>query len=340
MATPLDSRYLTFSALFFVSLFSAAQLFETLDAANPPFSSFSFDRFHSLDPEIALYGDAEIRDSMVRMTRPAISSRGRIVYRKPIRFLGTKPGFSAYFAFSISPAKGDGLGLAFSLVPKSMDDSRLVFPPSILSVKYVTSRGANLIEIDLGGEVSIRSHDLSSINLVLNSGEKLNSWVDYNGESKRVEVRLSKSRDARPANSSISCPIDLSGVLWREAVFVGISSSSGNSTQTSSVYSWKLARRHGAPYSMHSEPLDPHSFIDKTREGPPIHLRRAYPWRILMALVFGTACGLLMVFAVLYIRAMFDRRPVVPVDYSEHPMESRDEKIVLVGDKIKDTAAK
>ncbi|KAG6492915.1 hypothetical protein ZIOFF_047886 [Zingiber officinale] len=116
----------------------------------------------SFTTEFALYGDAEMNSSEVRVTRAANESSGLMIYWKPVRFFGTKPGFSSSFSFSVS--LGNGGGLAF---------------------------------------------------FYLRRGEKLHSWIDYDGESKRIDVRLCQDKDPKEATPSISHSIDLSYMLWR-----------------------------------------------------------------------------------------------------------------------------
>ncbi|RRT81902.1 hypothetical protein BHE74_00044988 [Ensete ventricosum] len=305
---------------------------------------FSFDglgKNRSFDSEFALYGDAEMSGSAVRIAQPAYWSSGRIAYRKAIRFFGTKPGFSSSFSFSIS--RGDGGALAFFLSPSglplvSAERDKLGRSTGGVAVRFGRSNveklgelGGSFIEIDVEGETLMRSSNLSGVGQIPNSGgEKLRSWIDYDGESKRIEVRLSQARDPRPRNSSISCSIDLSNVLWREAVFVGISFSSGSSNHTSSIYSWSFAVKHGAPYLMHSEPLNPDSFLVRSTESPSVHVRKASPWGVFMAMVFAAACGAMLSFFVMFVWAVLaSRRPVAPV---ESPVGVAYGKIVSAGD--------
>ncbi|KAG6503556.1 hypothetical protein ZIOFF_035872 [Zingiber officinale] len=200
----------------------------------------------SFATEFALYGDAEMNSSEVRVTRAANESSGLMIYWKPVRFFGTKPGFSSSFSFFVSP--GNGRGLAFFLSPVSVplepangDWSRL--STSVVAVKFVTA--ASLVEVDVGRELLTKSSNLSDdgLLLILSRGEKLHSWIDYDGESKRIEVRLCQDKDPKEATPSISHSIDLSYMLWREASWVGLSSWSGNSSHGSSIYSWNFTEK-------------------------------------------------------------------------------------------------
>ncbi|KAF8395602.1 hypothetical protein HHK36_019552 [Tetracentron sinense] len=102
--------------------------------------------------------------------------------------------------------------------------------------------------------------------------------------SKRIEVRLSKLGTVRPFDPLLSYLIDLSEMWKEEEVLVGLSSSSGNSSQTSVVYSWSF--------------------------------------RILNGLLFGIGCGALAASIVYVLWSIFvSRRLLVPAEYPVHPVE-------------------
>ncbi|XP_042396461.1 L-type lectin-domain containing receptor kinase VIII.1-like [Zingiber officinale] len=193
----------------------------------------------SFATEFALYGNAEMNSSEVRVTRAANESSGLMIYWKPVRFFGTKPGFSSSFSFSVSPFF---LSLvSVPLEPANGDWSRS--STSVVAVKFVTA--ASLVEVDVGGELLTKSSNLSGdgLLLILSRGEKLHSWIDYDGESKRIEVKLYQDKDPKEAAPSISHSIDLSYMLWREASWVGLSSWSGNSSHGSSIYLWNFTEK-------------------------------------------------------------------------------------------------
>ncbi|RWW09785.1 hypothetical protein GW17_00026699 [Ensete ventricosum] len=329
------------SAFFFVAhllfvVFLSGLSCQTLDRATDFCVSFDgFEKNRSIESEFELYGDAEVSGSAVRITRPANSSLGRIAYRKSIRFLGTTPGFSSYLSFSMPP--GDGQVVAFFLIPSSvpLESDRFGLSTSLVAVKFGRSNhekcgngSGTLIEIDVGGQALKKSSNLSGVE------DKLHSWIDYDGKLKRIEVRLSHSRNSsRPMNSSISCSVDLSNTLWREAVTVGMSSWNANSTKTSTLYSWNFTSKHGSPYLMHSEPLNPNSFLVRPTESPLLHPRRAYPWGVFVAMLFAAACGAMLAFFVVFMwLALVSRRPVAPVEYPALPLGVACGKIVTAGD--------
>lgn len=291
--------FIYISFFFFSLFFSANSLVEA--EANPNFS-FQFESFEkdpNSPPQISLHGDAKISNSTV------ISSNGAIMYKKPIRFLGTNPGFSTDFSFSVSEPNGEQ-AVAFLMGHGDLSGGFLV-------VEF-----GSRLRIDALGEVSIKSSNLSAFGLVPSSGQKLHSWIDYNGFQKRLEVSLGTSGASRPSGSLISCRIDLSNVSSREAVVIGISSSSQNSTQFSGVYSWRFAVKHRAPYRMHSEPLDPSSLVVRSDEYHSSHsIKDYYSWRNIASLVVGAVFGALVVSVVYIMRSssVVKRHPIAPVEY-------------------------
>lgn len=292
--------------------------------------SFSFQGFREApgsEPGILLYGDANLVNSSVRINRPRALSRGRVTYRRRLAF-GRKPSFSTYFSFSISPHKGNGLAflIAPSNIPSETLDAQLFgASPGVFAVEFGTPKG-DQIGVRLGSATSVVVGNVSKLGLSLGSGKKLYAWIDYEGNSKVLMVRLSKRQFPRPSVPVISYFVDLSGLIWKNSMTVSIAASSGNSTQTSSLFAWNFSLKRAAAYLMHSEPLDPRPFIN-----PPIqtkvHVQRDYLPGVLVGLAFGALCGTMIIIIVLFAWiALIYRRPVGPVDYSIHPMEFEKEK--------------
>ncbi|KAI3853336.1 hypothetical protein MKX03_021890 [Papaver bracteatum] len=336
--------------------------FVTLSLAKP-LASFAYKRFDektlSFDTEIGLYGDAKVvNDSgggFVEMNANMVWSSGKVVHRKPIR-LGNRKNpvsFSSYFSFSISSENGDGL--AFMLIPKGfplvnggglfgLGDKLENSGSKVVAVEFDTlknvehgDQNGNHVGIDLGSLVSVKVSNASSVNVVLNSGKKLHSWIDYDASSKRLEVRLCNFSESRPNDPLVSYQIDLSRTWKEEEVFVGIGSSSGNSTQTSSVYSWSFRLRR-VPTWMHSEPLDPQEYskvYSHENKPPVIHTRTVCAFKIVTVLLFGVGCGALAASIMLFLWTVFANRraAVVPAEYPDLPVEYGYEKIKVVAEK-------
>ncbi|XP_022888571.1 L-type lectin-domain containing receptor kinase VIII.2-like [Olea europaea var. sylvestris] len=333
MASISVSRY--FMAFFLLNLYLEV-------VAAEPYMSFSFKNFgkdsKEFESQIALYGDAKFSNDSIQISGSQISSSGRVIFKKPVKFVEGNPrnmvSFSMYFVFSMSSENGDGL--AFIIAPVNfpwnvfdgcsmglVGDKKLRF----LAVEFDTFKdekygdvNGNHVGVDIDSPVSAKVSNVSSINLVLNSAEKLQAWIDYEANSKRIELRLSKIGVVRPVDPLLSYPIDLSQMWENEDVLVGLSSSSGNSSQKSNVHSWSF-RSRTVPHWMHSEPMDPESFVDKEEE-LNVRKRSDCVVRILAALIFGTGCGALGAFTVLFVWTILaNRRPVVPEEYVVRPKE-------------------
>lgn len=302
------------------------------------------------DPNLLLLGDAQLVDSAsaVQLTDPASSSTsGLLIRSKTFKFCSSnskKPmSFSTDFVFSISPHDGDGLALI--IVPPdfsskfSRDGFGLSREKRFFAVEFDTSRNenagdenANHVGIDVGSLHSVQVSNVSSIKLVLNSGIKLQSWVDYDSGSKRLEVRLAGFGSPRPYVPSLAYQIDL-GEMWKgEEVLVGLSSSSGSSMQKTCIYSWKFTVRI-VPKWLHSQPVNPQAISGKRSEEKVEDKERLCALRLLSGLIFATGCGLLAAFMVLFLWAVFannDQVAVIPLKCSANPGDFRYEKIKVV----------
>ncbi|KAI3447744.1 hypothetical protein Pfo_004409 [Paulownia fortunei] len=327
--------------------------------AGDPNLAFFFKNFgkdSNFESQLALYGDAVVaNDSMsVQIAGSGVSRAGRIIYKKPINLIevnsGNMASFSNYFVFSMSRENGDGLAfimLPFGFPLNVFDGGSMGMlgerKMNFLAVEFDTFRdekygdvNGNHVGVDVDSLVSVKVSNVSSINLKLNSGEKLQAWIDYEASSKRFEVRLNKLGDNRPVDPLLSYPIDLS-IMWKDkAVTVGLSSSSGNSSQKCNVYSWSF-RPRTVPHWMHSKPMDPEDFVGKGEE-LKVPKRSDCALRIVAALIFGTGCGALGAFFVLFVWTIFgNRRPVVPEEFAEQPKEFEYNKFnVCVGKTIED----
>ncbi|XP_061356718.1 L-type lectin-domain containing receptor kinase VIII.2-like [Gastrolobium bilobum] len=297
----------------------------------------------NFDPDIDLFGDAHVvvsdGGSHVKLTRPTPSSSGLLLRQKPVTF-ADPTSLSAEFSFSVSPDGGDGLVLV--LVP---GDFAASFPGNgsfglssrnkYLAIEFDTSKddnvgdlNANHVGIDVGSLVSVAVANVSAVNLVLNSGKKMNAWVDYEASSKTLEVRLSKMGEPRPSNPIISHSVDLFKIWGGEPVFVGVSSSNDDkSVQVVSVYSWKLALRNVSK-SLHSQPAEPLGY-DAKKNG------KFRPLKVLARVIFGTGCVTLVTFVVLFMWVIFFQKheeeslPKIP----DHPADIRYERIDVAVDK-------
>ncbi|XP_019151035.1 PREDICTED: L-type lectin-domain containing receptor kinase S.4-like [Ipomoea nil] len=188
----------------------------------------------------------------------------------------------------------------------------------------------NHMGIDVGSLVSLKTCNVSSIKLILSSGVKLHSWVDYDSSSKRLEVRLCKFGGARPFDPLLAYQVDL-GEMWKgEEVLMGLSSSSGNSVEATSVYSWSV-RARSVPTWLHSQPVDP---FKVSREHKMVKSNRSCLVTLLSGLIFAMGFGALVSFAALFFRAIFtsEKEAEIQPKCLVYPGEFRYEKVNVVVD--------
>lgn len=330
--------------------------FDTLYADfNVSFDSKNVDKSWNFESLFAFQGDAKLvaGDNMsVQISGSLVPSAGRVFYKKPINLVEGKPrklvSFAMDFVFSLSGEKGYGLAFVMAPIghPVNVSDngsfgllnaSKINF----LAVEFDTFRDEkyghmndNHVGINVYSLVSVRVSNVSSVNLTLNSGEKLQSWMDYEANSKRLEVRLAKLGEIKPLDPLLYYPVDLS-VMWNKTeVLFSLSSASGNSSQKCNLYSWSLKLRT-VPHWMHSQPLNPTALIVKRKE-VKVHEKSDCASRILAALILGTGCAALGALLVLFIWTLVRyKSPVVPEDCAVQPIDFDNKKAKVVEKSIK-----
>ncbi|XP_020209133.1 L-type lectin-domain containing receptor kinase VIII.2 [Cajanus cajan] len=288
-------------------------------------SSSSSTHLSNFHPDIQLSGDAHVvAATHVRLTRAAPSSSGLLRGLHPLAFSSPATSLSTDFSFAVSPVPGDGFLLI--LAPAAAGNVS-----DFVAVEFHASSDENKrnqVGIDVGSRVSVAGANVPDVNLVLNSGEKLKAWVDYEGSSKALEVRLSKLGEEKPGKPMVSHWIDFFEMWGGDPVFAGISSSNGpHSAQVVTVYSWRLTLRD-ASKGLHSMPADPR---------PPSQddHRMFCPLTLLAGLIFGTGCVALFTFVVLFTWVIFlpGRQDHSLVKIPDHPHDIRYQRIDVAVDK-------
>ncbi|KAJ4772257.1 Lectin protein kinase family protein [Rhynchospora pubera] len=343
----------------------AAAAAGTVDASTSSSFSFSFETFNNVtddERQLLLLRGAHITNSSLTLLLPFALA----LLPEPILFLPrSHPAFSTYFSFSLSLSPSSinaATDFTFFLTLSTLRMDRFLNaldgpPPSVISVSFIASTShhhtlpqlnnntqlTNRLEIRVGGFIvplQIKTHRKD---LTFRNGDKLHSWIDYDATLNRLDLRLGTSRAARPESPTMSYPMDLSNALWREKMVVGFTFTDLNTTQqlpinslhNCTLYRWSFTARYGAPYLMHSEPLDPSRFSARpANKNPSARVMRqiSRPWAVVLALIFAAACGAMVTFFALFLWfSVCAHRPVAPVEYPVHPAEVIYEKIVLVG---------
>lgn len=93
--------------------------------------------------------------------------------------------------FDVNGSFGVASGDEFKFVSVEFD--------TFMDDKYGDVNG-NHVGIDVSSFVSLKAVNLSSVGLGLESGDRLQVWIDYQAGSRRLEVRMSKFGENRPVD--------------------------------------------------------------------------------------------------------------------------------------------
>ncbi|KAG2257935.1 hypothetical protein Bca52824_077229 [Brassica carinata] len=300
-------------------------LFSTTSEAKPSFFTFtSFGKNSTFDSDdIALFGEAKLLDGgssiSIQLNDSVSHNSGRVVYKKPIKFVETKSeypaGFSTFIAFSVSPDHGGRLG--FVVFPVNG-----TFEQSLFEVKFDTLDRDSNVTVSVDGTTvpeEIRSFTIA--NLEEENKEKvllLYAWVNYIAGGQFLEVRLSKSESFEHVDPLMFSRIDLSGMLKGKGEFmVGVKSYVGNVN----LHSWSLEAR--------SVPKGEHSYaaimVEKLiEEEEAKKRRRARAWEIVTCFVMTFGSTGLVFFALMHIWAAFKRNNLAMVMQEECGIKTKE----------------
>ncbi|KAL3536295.1 hypothetical protein ACH5RR_004756 [Cinchona calisaya] len=213
---------------------------------------------------LKLIGDAHMLNGSVRLTRDLTvpnSGAGKVLFSKPVRFL--QPGtqnpvsFSTFFSFSVTNLNPSSIGggLAFIITP---DDAAMgdaggylgimdskgaqtgivaVEFDTLMDVEFKDING-NHVGLDLNSMVSAQATDLDTVGVDLKSGDLVNSWVDYSGSNRILNVFVSYS-NLKPKEPVLSTTLNLNEYV-KDVMFVGFSGSTQGSTEIHSIEWWSF----------------------------------------------------------------------------------------------------
>ncbi len=98
----------------------------------------------------------------------------------------------------------------------------------------------NHVGVDVNGNInSVVSLDLYSLGMVLDSATIFTAWVDYNGISDLLEVRISDT-GLRPLAAQLSYTVDLVSVLGVTDAYVGFTSGTGAAGADHDILAWQF----------------------------------------------------------------------------------------------------
>ncbi|KAF7045540.1 hypothetical protein CFC21_054638 [Triticum aestivum] len=235
---------------------------------------------------------------LLALTNFTQQTKAHAFHPAPLRFLGgsvnatAARSFSTCFVFAIVSGY-DGLsdhGLAFVVAPTTdfttansgqylglLNSTNGTASAPILAVELDTilspefrDINSNHVGIDVNSLVSRQAQRAGYYdddrggafrNLTLNSRNPMQVWVDYDGQSKRLDVTIAPVQVPKPSKPLLSEAIDLS-TLMADAMYVGFSASSGVISGHHYLLGWSFSLDGPAP------PLDFSKLPALPRLGP------------------------------------------------------------------------
>lgn len=202
------------------------------------------------DPVIDSHGR-----SVLRLTN-ALSQSGSAFLLNPID-LANQASFSTFFKFNISnpmgisdgdgqgadgivfvvqtvsnTAGGSGGGIGYLGIEKSLG---VEFDTWDNGLQWNDPNG-NHLGIDLGGSFNGPTQTIATR---MNNGEDWYAWIDYNGATGLIEVRLSET-SARPATATLTRAADLVDILGQTSAYIGFTSGTGAAGGYHDIVAWQF----------------------------------------------------------------------------------------------------
>lgn len=195
---------------------------------------------------------------VLRLT-PATTGQSGSAFSTSTVSLATGASFSSAFRFRITQSGGicdedgcgaDGIVFAVQTVSNTAGGSGGGIGYSGLSnsvgIEFDTwnngwwdGYNGNHLGIDLNGDVN--SVARTGVGTRMNDGNVWSAWVDYNGASDLLEVRLVMGENAaRPNDPFLSYTVDLATVLGTTDAFVGFTSGTGSAYGNHDILAWQF----------------------------------------------------------------------------------------------------
>ncbi|KAK1662218.1 hypothetical protein QYE76_050377 [Lolium multiflorum] len=256
------------SLLFFVVLNHLSELATGQD-------EFVYSGFTGAD--LTLDGVATVTpNGLLELTNGSFRLRGHAFHPTPIRF-GNGSSFAVSYLFAIYCADSNLCGHGMSFLVAASNNFSDTMPTQYLGLindrnnGYATNRffaveldtnwndefrdiDNNHVGIDINGLVSVNSssagyyHDDGNFqNLTLASYQVMQVWVEYDGDSKKIDVSLAPIHMAKPSTPLLSTTYNLATVLTEDMIYVGFSASTGSFISRQYVLGWSLGINRPAP---------------------------------------------------------------------------------------------
>ena len=299
---------------------------------------FIFNGFNESEKNLSIDGASIIKpNGLLRLTKNTRDAVGHAFYSKPIQMPDTSSNsspnassFSTTFVFQIVSPKGKGgYGLAFALAPSNQLPGAAaghflgLFNSSndgnssnhIFAVEFDTVNGFNDNSDSEGNHVGVNINSMRSESsmgasykeddnpnrledLMLESGKRIQAWIEYDGAAKLVSVTIAPMEQSRPIRPLISFPVDLSTIV-KDNMYAGFSSSTGKKTSSHYILGWSFSTEGAAP------PLDLSRLPDA-----PIFEDSSSSFQPSVITIIASLCGVTTIlFAILFFHAVYRKWP-------------------------------
>ncbi len=180
--------------------------------------------------------------------------------------LPNQASFSTYFAFQIANPMGigdaDGIGAdGFCFVVQAVSNQALGGGGGdlgysgiahSLAIEFDTypngsDPNGNHIGVDTNGNLT--SLATADVPTRLNDGGIWHAWVDYNGATQQLEVRLS-TIGVRPPDPMLSRTVDLATILGTPDAYVGFTAATGGGSNTHDIRQWTFVNAYAPIQSL------------------------------------------------------------------------------------------
>lgn len=220
--------------------------------------SFTYNGFS--DPAgLQINGNASVVGSVLQLT-PATTGQAGTAFSQTQISLQNNASFSTEFTFQMTSPGGlsdnDGPG-ADGIVFVVQDQANNVggtgggigyagISPS-LGVEFDTwNNGYGYGDDNNGNHVAINTDgvlndaDLTPIATRMNNGDVWYAWIDYNGTTDDLQVKLTDNNPTRPTNALIDTTVNLELILGQSSAFVGFTAGTGSAYEFQDINTWQF----------------------------------------------------------------------------------------------------
>ena len=251
--SPTKALFPLAGAIAYLALFASAAHAQTF-----VFTDFSSPSGLTLNGSATTTAGAVASDGTVLRLTPANYYQAGSAFSTTLVPLNDASSFSTAFTFRITSSGGigdaDGAGadgIAFVVQPLANNVGGVgggigyAGITSSLAVEFDTYNNGGIDDND-GNHVGIDENgDLNSVLLTpvstrFNNGALWYAWIDYNGATTDLQVRLSQT-STRPTDPLLeSNSIDLSSILGQNSAYVGFTSGTGAGYGNHDIVSWQF----------------------------------------------------------------------------------------------------